>query len=143
MLVLNSSVLVAALFSRRGASFWLLDRALDGSVPVAVSVALALEYEDVLLRPSHLEKSWASVGQIITILNGFLGQARLVTPIYFLHRPMLQDADDDMVLECAIHAGADTIVTMNQRDFSPDAERVGISIVSPGEAVRRLRHKMD
>ena len=37
----------------------------------------------------------------------------------FLWRPMLRDADDDMVLEAAINGKADAIVTFNRRDFAP------------------------
>ena len=64
MIVLDTNVLVAGLFSRRGASFWLLERAINGSLPISVSVALALEYEDVLLKPASLALSWASAEHV-------------------------------------------------------------------------------
>jgi predicted nucleic acid-binding protein len=56
----------------------------------------------------------------------------------FLWRPMLRDADDDMVLEVAVNGGADAIVTLNRRDFDPAAERFGVEILSPGAAAQRL-----
>lgn len=48
--VLDTSVLVAALRSRRGASNRLLELVAHGAVRPLVSTALFLEYEDVLMR---------------------------------------------------------------------------------------------
>ena len=59
----------------------------------------------------------------------------------FLWRPMLPDADDDMVLETAINGRADGIVTFNRRDFGPAKDRFGIAVLSPGEVVSRLERK--
>lgn len=139
MIVLDTNVLVAGLFSRRGASFWLLDRVLAGRLPIAVSVALALEYEDVLLRPATLAKSWASAEQTSTVLDALLSQATLVQPIRTRRRPALPDPGDDLVFECAMEARADTIVTMNLRDFAGTAEAYGLRILKPGDLVAELR----
>jgi predicted nucleic acid-binding protein len=59
----------------------------------------------------------------------------------FLWRPVLPDADDDMVLETAINGRADGIVTFNRRDFEPAEKRFGIAVESPGDAVSRLERK--
>ena len=48
-------------------------------------------------------------------------------------------ADDDMVLETAINGRADGIGTFNRRDFDPAERRFGIAVLSPGDAVRRIR----
>jgi hypothetical protein len=50
--------------------------------------------------------------------------------VYFLWRPCLPDAKDDMVLELAVAAQVPRIVTFNIKDFQP-ASRFGIEIVSP------------
>jgi putative PIN family toxin of toxin-antitoxin system len=140
MFVLDSNVLVAGLFSRRGASFKLLERAIDGRLPVAVSVALALEYEDVLFRKDIRIQSWASAEEIDAVLNAILAAAKLVQPIRSKLRPALPDAGDDMVLECAVEAGASAIVTMNTRDFLA-AAAFGIDVVKPGALVAALKEK--
>jgi putative PIN family toxin of toxin-antitoxin system len=137
--VLDTNVLVAGLYSRRGASFWLLERALDGGLPIALSVALALEYEGVLTRPSILAQGWATSEQVQTVLDAILATARLVQPIRFRRRPALQDPGDDLVLECALEARAEAIVTMNLRDFTGAAETYGLRILKPGELVAELR----
>ena len=50
-LVVDTNVLVAGLRSKRGASFELIRLFAENRFALNVSVALALEYEDVLKRP--------------------------------------------------------------------------------------------
>jgi predicted nucleic acid-binding protein len=50
--------------------------------------------------------------------------------VYFLWRPCLPDANDDMVLELAVAAQVRRIVTFNAKDFCP-AIRFGIEVVTP------------
>lgn len=138
MFVLDTNILVAALWSRNGASYRLLELALQGQLSIAVSVALALEYEAVLKRAAMREASWATMAELDAVLDALLAVATLVTPIRSRLRPLLADADDDMVLECAIEAGADAIVTMNTRDFAT-AARHGVDILLPGAALARWR----
>ena len=64
MYVLDTNVVVAGLRSRNGASFRLLNLAIEGRLPIAVSVALALEYEAVLFREAHREVSWATAAEV-------------------------------------------------------------------------------
>ena len=142
MFVLDSNVVQAGLFSRRGGSFWLLERALEGRLPFAVSVALALEYEDVLLRPQHVAQSWANADQIETLLNALLAKAVLVQPIRFRQRPSLKDPDDEFVLECALQAQAEAIVTTNIRDFDSVETIYGVRVLRLGELVAELKRKV-
>lgn len=141
MHVLDSNVIVSGLYSRRGASFWLLDRALNGRLDFAVSVALALEYEDVLFRPESLARSWATADQIDAVLDALLAAAKLVQPIRFRQRPALPDPGDDLVLECALQAQASAIVTTNVRDFSTVEATFGVKVIKPGDLVAQLRRE--
>ena len=50
--------------------------------------------------------------------------------VYFLWRPCLPDANDDMILELAVAARVPRIVTFNAKDFHP-ASRFGIEVVTP------------
>ncbi|MGB8841963.1 MAG: PIN domain-containing protein, partial [Aliidongia sp.] len=65
----------------------------------------------------------------------------LVVPIepWFLWRPQLHDAADEMVLEAAVNGRADALVTFNRRHFLPAAEHFGLPILLPGETLGRLR----
>ena len=51
---MDTSVLVAAVRSAKGASRELLRMVLDGEFKPLISVSLVLEYEAVLTRPEHL-----------------------------------------------------------------------------------------
>lgn len=52
--------------------------------------------------------------------------------IHFRLRPELSDPDDEFVLELAVVARCDFIVTHNLRDLRA-AQRFGIRVVTPGE----------
>jgi predicted nucleic acid-binding protein len=65
----------------------------------------------------------------------------LVVPVepWFLWRPQLHGAADEMVLKAAVSGAADALVTFNRHHFVPAAERVGLSILLPRETLGRLR----
>jgi putative PIN family toxin of toxin-antitoxin system len=138
MYVLDTNILVAGLWSRTGASFRILEGALSGTLPYAVSVALALEYEAVLNRAVMREASWASKAELDVLLDALIGQARQVMPIRTKLRPTLTDPADDMVLECAVQSGADAIVTMNAKDFAPARLLYRMDVIKPGELFLRM-----
>jgi len=60
--------------------------------------------------------------------------------IYFLWRPMLRDPHDDFVLELAVEAQVDAIVTYNVRDFGL-ARTFGLDVLTPQQFLRRLEVK--
>ena len=133
MIVLDTNILVAALWSKSGASFRLVEMALTGELKLAISVALALEYESVLKRAQMREASWASDNDLDDLLDALLSVSSRIAPIKMRLRPILKDADDDMVLECAVQSGAAAIITMNVRDFYSARKRFAIDILKPGE----------
>jgi predicted nucleic acid-binding protein len=98
---------------------------------------LALEYEDVLLRPElgiSLQRD-----AIEGLLDYYCAVARH-HEIFFLWRPCLQDPGDDMVLELAVKAGCRAIITYNQRDFA-GCEHFGVSTLTPAEFLDRIGEK--
>jgi putative PIN family toxin of toxin-antitoxin system len=109
-IIVDTSVLVAGLRSRRGAAFRLLTEVGKTSFEVALSVPLVLEYEDVLLR--HAEKMGLAADDIDALLDYFCRVAHLQR-IFFLWRPLLPDPKDDLVLEVAVAAECEAIVTYN------------------------------
>lgn len=126
--VLDTSVLVAAWKSRNGASFALLQELQAGRFEIALSVPLVVEYEDVLLRLLPPGMSASDVGHFID----YLCRIAQRQTIFFLWRPFLKDPQDDMVMEVAVAAQCDGIVTHNIRDFR-GIERVGLRLFTPGE----------
>jgi predicted nucleic acid-binding protein len=133
--VLDTSVLVAAMRSRRGASYELLSRLVSDDFEIAVSVPLVLEYESALLR--HVEGSPLDEGDVRDLVDYVCGVA-IRQEIFFLWRPLLRDPGDDLVLELAVAAGCEAIVTHNVRDFA-GAEKLGVRVLTPGRFVQELR----
>jgi predicted nucleic acid-binding protein len=138
-LVLDTTVMVAAIRSDAGASRWLLSSALERrhGLTFLVSVPLLIEYEAVMTRPEHLKAARLSAVDVGVLLDAVAAVAEPVRLAY-LWRPILSDADDDMVLEAAANGRADVIVTFNLRDFGRSAEHFGIAVMSPGAVVERL-----
>ena len=57
--------------------------------------------------------------------------------IHFLWRPALRDANDDFLLELAVAAECDYIVTHNIADFN-GIDRFGVIPLKPGRFLRQL-----
>jgi putative PIN family toxin of toxin-antitoxin system len=127
--VIDTNVLVAALRSKRGASYKLLISLVDDHYIPCVSVPLYLEYESVLKRPGLVES--LSHQEIDDVLNYFLSRSSL-RKIFFLWRPFLKDPKDDHVLEVAVESQSKYIVTFNVRDFH-GIEKFGIQAITPQE----------
>lgn len=120
--VLDTNVLVAALSSRRGASFALLKHAINKRFVMLASPALWLEYEAVLKRSEIAQMHQLTESDIDDVLNAMCA---VVEPVqaHFLWRPQLRDPSDEMVLEAAINGAATHLVSFNLRDFDPPVQR--------------------
>lgn len=128
-LVLDTSALIAGLRSRRGAAFRLLTLVGRGQFGIAVSVPLMLEYEAIAkLRARAAGLTMRDVDDVLDYLARVADRRQ----IFFLWRPYLKDPRDDMVLEVAVEAECQYIVTYNQRDFV-GADRFGVQVVTPRE----------
>ena len=99
-----------------------------------ISVALALEYEDLLKR-SDLVVGFSET-EIEYFLDYILGQGNLITGVQ-RRRPLLPDADDERILELAVASGS-MIVTHNTRHFTA-AEPFGVEVATPAQFLRTLR----
>ena len=127
-IVIDTNVLVAALRSRRGASFKLVSVLPSDEFSIAISVPLVLEYEDALKRLQSSAITKQDIGDFVD----FLCKIGHHQEIFFLWRPFLPDPFDDHVLEVAVAAGCDAIVTYNKRDFK-GIERFGLRVLDPRE----------
>lgn len=102
-----------------------------------VSTTLFVEYEATLTRADVLGRSALSAGDVLSLLDDL---ADLIVPVAMSYRwrPVARDAGDDMVIETAVNGGADAIATFNRRAMRA-AERFGIQVLLPGEALRRIQ----
>lgn len=133
--MIDTNVFLSALRSTQGASFLLLMLVGRSDLfEVNLSVPLALEYEDVCKRPGLVPT--LSILEIDGILDYVCSVARRHS-IFFLWRPFLRDPKDDMVLELAVEAECDYIVTFNTKDFV-GSEQFGIVTLTPQEFLRKI-----
>lgn len=134
-MVLDSNVLVAAIRSQLGASFQIVSSVGTGKFDIAVSVPLVLEYEDALQR--QLPEIPLTTEDIENVVN-YICSVAVRQEIFFLWRPQLRDPGDDLVLELAVAAKCDAIVTHNIRDFA-GASQFGVEVLTPAEFLKNLR----
>jgi putative PIN family toxin of toxin-antitoxin system len=138
ILVMDTDTIVAALRSPAGASAELLRRVRRNEIVLAASVSLFMEYEAVCTRPAHVQAGGLSVQQV----GGFLDAlAALIQPVevHFLWRPQLRDPGDELVLEAALNAQADALLTFNLRHFAKVSERFQLRVEQPGPFLRSLQ----
>lgn len=136
-IIIDTNVLYAALFSNKGASFRLISMIKLGLFDFHLSVPLVLEYEEVLLRNrKELELSKNDIHSFID----FLCARATLHEVYYLWRPTLKDPKDEMVLEVAVKAQCNYIVTYNKADFN-EADRFGINVVNAAEFAQLLKDK--
>ena len=136
--VFDTSVLVAALRSREGASFFLVTSIPTAEFQLCLSIGLYLEWQAVLTRKEHL-LTGRTEEDALGFLRYLASQAHL-QEIHFLWRPLLTDPDDDMVLELAFAAGCTYIVTHNVRDFH-GSEQLGIIAITPRDFLKLIRNR--
>ncbi len=135
--VLDTNVLIAAMRSRTGASWRLLELLASGSFQFHLSVPLVFEYQEVLLR--ELADDILSPKEVDVIVD-YICSVGIPHQIQFLWRPTLSDPDDEFVLELAVAAGVEYIVTHNIKDLLY-ASSFGIKVVTPGQFLRILESK--
>jgi predicted nucleic acid-binding protein len=107
---------VSALRSADGASRAVIRRCLQGQYTPCMSLALFAEYSDVMGREPPFVDSPLTGKERQELFYAFISLCRL-TEIYYLWRPNLRDEADNHVLELAVAAGAQAIVTYNRADF--------------------------
>jgi predicted nucleic acid-binding protein len=131
-IVIDTNVVFEGLTKQGGASGLIIDAWLAGLMVVCVSNALAYEYDDVLSR----KLSAARWHQLQPVLGQLLNIAQY-THIYFSWRPTSPDAGDDLVIDCAMNAGA-IVVTSNLRDFRSAQDSLGLQVLTPVQFVTVL-----
>ena len=136
--MLDTSVIVAALRSRTGASYAVLEHVARGRLRPLVSTALFLEYEDVVGRPEIRLVTGMTEEELAGFLAALAGASEAVD-VHFRWRPQLSDPKDELVLEVAVNGEADALVTHNLRDFEPATRLFGLRVLLPRDVLKELR----
>jgi putative PIN family toxin of toxin-antitoxin system len=137
-IVLDTSVVVAALRTRLGAGNAVLQLVALRRVVALATPPLFLEYEEVLKRPEHrLAHGLTPEG-----IDEFLAElAAVIEPVevHFQWRPLSRDPSDEMVLEAAINGRAEALVTYNTADFAGAAGSFKIAVLRPPEFLKKVK----
>lgn len=133
-IVLDTNILYSALKSRNGASFRLMSLLPSSKFHLNVSVPMVLEYEDVLKRlPSELIFNHQEVDLFLDSICAMANRH----DVFYLWRPILRDPGDDLVLELAVKAKCQYIVTYNKQDFE-GVEAFGIEAIDAREFLKKI-----
>ena len=136
--VLDTSVVVAGLRSRLGASFQILQLVSQRRVVALASPSLFLEYEDVVKRSEHRLVHGLQLQELDEFLAALAGLLEPVE-VHFRWRPQVRDPKDEMVLEATINGQAEALVTHNVADFQAAGERFGIPVLKPSELLKKVK----
>jgi putative PIN family toxin of toxin-antitoxin system len=139
-LVLDTSVLVAAIRSDTGAAKAIVDLVLARQVILLMNYPIACEYREVTLRPQHVVESNLSSGEIVQLIHEL---ETVASPVEIVesYRPLSTDPNDDLLLDLAINGRADMIVTNNLRHLQRPAARFGIEVLDARNALSTIREE--
>lgn len=132
--IMDTNILLSALWSRKGAAFRLLQELRLGSWTPVLSNHLLTEYEEVCKRHAgDIGLSWQDIDDVLDAICAVAEEHSLL-PGWV---PVLQDPDDEPILQMAVEAGVHDIVTRNIRHLKP-ALSFGIAVLSPAEFLARI-----
>jgi putative PIN family toxin of toxin-antitoxin system len=133
-IVIDTNVMVAGLRSRRGSAFQLLSLIDTEQFDIHLSVPLVLEYTEVLIR--ELPNLYLNRDEVDDLID-FYCAVGMHHEIFFLWQPFLRDPKDEMILELAVKAGCESIITYNTRDFT-GVEQFGLKLLESSEFLRLI-----
>jgi len=130
--VLDTNVVASATFWR-GAPFDCLAAWAQGRFEVVVSPALLAEYHEIIEElsreyPNRPNAPWTEALTDSAVLVFPVERAAGATP----------DPKDEMILECALTAEADVIVSGDKKHLLPLRRFQGIPVLSPSDFLRSL-----
>ena len=137
--VMDANVITSALRSRNSFYFKLFSIIDDERIKVFISVPVILEYEDAVKRDkANVKLRKAEIDDILNFIC-FIAEQR---KIYYLWRPFLRDAKNDMFLELAVESECDYIIIFNKRDYE-GVESFGIKVITPKEFIKVIGEKYE
>jgi len=97
------------MFGRKQPFYPILRALLDGSINLAVSTEILLEYEEITTQLSGAGR-WREVAEVLERLSQLHGNIRQIEP-HYRFGVILADPDDNKFCDCAIAPKADFVIT--------------------------------
>lgn len=132
--VLDTNVLVSALWNVHGAPAQVLDLVRQGFLSLCADGRIHGEYEEVVSRPDFP----FDPGDVATLMRFLRESSEFVAARPLTHR--LPDPEDEPFLEVAAQGRVDALVTGNMRHF-PKNCRAGVPVMTPDEVIALIRRK--
>jgi putative PIN family toxin of toxin-antitoxin system len=132
--VLDTNVLVSALWNVHGTPAQVLDLVRQGFLTLCADGRIHGEYEEVLSRPDFP----FDPGDVATLMRFLRESSELVAARPLTHR--LPDPEDEPFLEVAAQGRVDALVTGNMRHF-PEKCRAGVPVMTPDGVIALIRRK--
>ena len=133
VITIDTNVIFAGLYSKTGASHFIMKLVLDEKVKLAISTQTYFEYYDVLAREENRKKLDLSIKDVENLLD-LLALLSQKHSIYYLLRPNLPDEKDNIFVECAFASNSQYLITSNIRDFkNSELKKLGYKVVTPGQ----------
>lgn len=137
IVILDTNVLVAALRSQ-GPANRVLRACLTGKFAPKIGQAIFAEYEDVMGRATPFRGSGLNRAEREAVFDALLSVCDWVR-VYFSWRPNAPDEGDNHVIELAIAAQAEYVVSHNTRDLKRMELRFPqLSIVTPSQLLEKF-----
>lgn len=111
----------------------IINAAVDRRFILAVSPAILHEYEGVLSR-----RKFGLVAEAVELLVRDIESHALIVYPRKKHRIVLEDSDDDAVIDCAVEARADVIVSGDSH-LTELIHVEGIPVVTPARFIEILK----
>ncbi len=127
IIVCDTNVLISAVLFPGGPPDEIIRLVREGFIELAISPEILSEFERILK-----EKFGAPKGEIKEITESIKGIAAIVKPAGRVEL-IKQDPTDNKILECAIKAKADYVISGDTKHLQPIKEFEGISILSPAK----------
>ena len=141
IVTIDTNVIYSGLYSKKGASHFILKLVLNEKLKVAISTQTYFEYYDVLTRKENLEQLKLTVNEIEDFLDLFALLAQKYD-IYYLLRPNLKDESDNMFVECAFASNSEFLITGNSRDFKKgELKGFNFNVITPSNFYKVWRTK--
>jgi putative PIN family toxin of toxin-antitoxin system len=137
-IVADTNVLVSACIGRGPASK-VIEACLTGKLTPMLSLALYLEYEDVLNRTPLFLRARLNMLERNEMLDAMLSRSTLVE-VSYRWRPNLRDEADNHLMDLAVAANARYLVTSNVRDFVGGELRFDqVKVIEPAKLIEELK----
>lgn len=133
--MIDTSVLISALISRRSTTSAVLSALRNGRFTAIYSIELIVELIEVLERPIFREKYHILPEDIMSVINLIRLRGELVIPDKKME--LCRDPKDDKFLEAALEGRADCIVS-GDADLLDMVSFENIPILRPAQFMERI-----